>query len=153
MTKEALARGIAAAQANNRIGDISAAVQTYVEANGFGVVRDYTGHGIGRAMHEDPEVPNFGKAGHGPRLVPGMTIAIEPMVTQHGWAVKTQSDGWTSRTRDGGLAAHFEHTVAITTKGPVILTLSEYPTDNRLKQALAAFGQPGAMHEGGQELV
>ncbi len=122
VTKEALARGIAAAQANNRIGDISAAVQTYVEANGFGVVRDYTGHGIGRAMHEDPEVPNFGKAGHGPRLVPGMTIAIEPMVTQHGWAVKTQSDGWTSRTRDGGLAAHFEHTVAITTKGPVILT-------------------------------
>ena len=97
-------------------------MQTYVEANGFGVVRDYTGHGIGRAMHEDPEVPNFGKAGHGPRLVPGMTIAIEPMVTQHGWAVKTQSDGWTSRTRDGGLAAHFEHTVAITTKGPVILT-------------------------------
>ncbi len=122
VTKEALVRGIAAAQAGNRVGDISAAVQSYVEENGFSVVRDYTGHGIGRDMHEDPEVPNYGKAGHGPRLLPGMTICIEPMVAQKGWAVKTMSDGWTSKTRDGGLAAHFEHTVAITPNGPVIMT-------------------------------
>lgn len=122
VTKEALARGIAAAQAGSRIGDISAAVQGWVEENGFSCIRDYTGHGIGREMHEEPEVPNYGKAGHGPRLVPGMTICIEPMVAQKDWKVKVLSDGWTAVTRDGGLAAHFEHTVVITSKGPVILT-------------------------------
>ena len=122
VTKEALVRGIAAAQAGSRIGDVSAAVQTYVEENGFSVIREYTGHGIGREMHEDPEVPNFGKAGHGARLVPGMTICIEPMVAQKDWKIKVLSDGWTAVTRDGGLAAHFEHTVLITAKGPVILT-------------------------------
>lgn len=122
VTKEALARGIAAAQPGNRVGDVSAAVQSYVEANGFSCIRDYTGHGIGRKMHEEPEVPNYGRAGHGPRLVPGMVICIEPMVAQFDWPVRILSDGWTAKTRDGGLAAHFEHTVAITTKGPVILT-------------------------------
>lgn len=122
VTKEALVRGIAAAQADAHIRDISEAVQTYVEENGFSVIRDYTGHGVGRNMHEDPEVPNFAGKGRGAKLVPGMTIAIEPMVAQHGFAVKVLSDGWTAKTRDGGLAAHFEHTVAITAKGPVILT-------------------------------
>lgn len=122
VTREALERGIAAAQADNHIRDISEAVQSYVEANGFSVIRDYTGHGIGRDMHEDPEVPNFVGKGRGAKLVPGMTIAIEPMVAQHSWAVRVLPDGWTAKTRDGGLAAHFEHTVAITPKGPVILT-------------------------------
>lgn len=122
VTREALRIGIEAAQPGNRVGDVSAAVQSYVEQNGFAVIRDYTGHGIGRQMHEEPEVPNFGRAGHGPRLVPGMVICIEPMVAQFDWPVRILSDGWTAKTRDGGLAAHYEHTVAITRSGPVILT-------------------------------
>ena len=122
VTKEALARGIAAAQPGNRIGDIGAAVQQFVESNGFSVVRTYVGHGVGRDMHEDPEVPNFGTAGRGPRLVPGMVLAIEPMVNEKSHVVKTLSDGWTVKTADGGLSAHFEHTIAITSNGPVILT-------------------------------
>ncbi len=122
VTREALVRGIAAAQAGARIGDISFAVQSYTEQQGFAVIRDYTGHGIGREMHESPDVPNYGKPGHGPRLVPGMTICIEPMIAEKSWAVRILSDGWTAKTRDGGMAAHFEHTVAITAKGPVILT-------------------------------
>lgn len=125
VTKESLYRGIAAAVSGNRIGDISAAVQTFVEDNGFSVVRSYVGHGVGRELHEDPEVPNFGKAGRGPRLVCGMTLAIEPMVNQNSHVVKTLSDGWTVVTADGGLSAHFEHTVAVTTKGPEILTVAE----------------------------
>lgn len=125
VTKESLYRGIAAAVSGNRIGDISAAVQTYVEDNGFSVVRSYVGHGVGRELHEDPEVPNFGKAGRGPRLVCGMTLAIEPMVNQNSHVVKTLSDGWTVVTADGGLSAHFEHTVAVTAKGPEILTVAE----------------------------
>lgn len=122
VTRESLYRGIAAAVSGNRIGDISAAVQTFVEDNGFSVVRSYVGHGVGRELHEDPEVPNFGKAGRGPRLVCGMTLAIEPMVNQNSHVVKTLSDGWTVVTADGGLSAHFEHTIAITPNGPVILT-------------------------------
>lgn len=122
VTREALHRGIAAAQAGNRIGDISHAVQSYVEENGFSVVRSFVGHGVGKELHEDPEVPNFGNPGRGPRLVPGMTIAIEPMVNQKACAVKTLADGWTVKTCDGGLAAHFEHTIAITKTGPEILT-------------------------------
>ena len=122
VTKEALHRGIEAAQAGNRIGDIGHAVQSYVEENGFSVVRSFVGHGVGKELHEDPEVPNFGNPGRGPRLVPGMTIAIEPMVNQKACAVKTLSDGWTVKTCDGGLAAHFEHTIAITASGPEILT-------------------------------
>ncbi len=122
VTKESLHCGIAAALAGSRVGDISAAVQAYVEENGFTVVRDFVGHGVGRELHEAPEVPNFGRAGHGPRLVPGMTIAIEPMVNQGRPEVKTLSDGWTVKTVDGKLAAHFEHTVAITARGPEVLT-------------------------------
>ena len=122
VTKESLARGIAAAQPGNRVGDISAAVQQYVESNGFSVVRTFVGHGVGKDLHEDPEVPNFGTAGRGPRLVNGMTLAIEPMVNEKSHVVKTLSDGWTTKTADGGLSAHFEHTVVITPNGPVILT-------------------------------
>ena len=122
VTKEALYRGIAAAVPGNRVGDISAAVQQYVEENGFSVVRNYVGHGVGRELHEDPEVPNYGQAGRGPRLVSGMVIAIEPMVNEKSHVVKTLSDGWTVVTADGGLSAHFEHTIAITPNGPVILT-------------------------------
>ena len=122
VTKESLHRGIAAALAGNRTGDVGHAVQSYVEENGFSVVRTYVGHGVGKELHEDPEVPNYGNPGRGPRLVPGMTIAIEPMVNQKGCAVKSLSDGWTVKTCDGGLAAHFEHTVAITSNGPEILT-------------------------------
>ena len=122
VTKEALARGIAAAQPGNRVGDIGAAVQQYVESEGYSVVRTYVGHGVGRDMHEDPEVPNFGTPGRGPRLVPGMVIAIEPMVNEKSHVVTTLSDGWTVKTVDGGLSAHFEHTIAIKQNGPVILT-------------------------------
>lgn len=122
VTKEALYRGIAAAVPGNRVGDISAAVQQYVEENGFSVVRNYVGHGVGRELHEDPEVPNYGQPGRGPRLVSGMVIAIEPMVNEKSHVVKTLSDGWTVVTADGGLSAHFEHTIAITPNGPVILT-------------------------------
>lgn len=122
VTKEALYRGIAAANAGARVGDISAAVQAYVEENGFSVVRSFVGHGVGKELHEDPEVPNFGQAGRGPRLISGMTLAIEPMVNVGGHVVKTLNDGWTVKTCDGKLSAHFEHTVAITAKGPLILT-------------------------------
>lgn len=122
VTKESLSRGIAAAQAGKRIGDISEAIQSYVEANGFSIVREYVGHGIGTDMHEDPEVPNYGHAGRGPRLVPGMVIAVEPMVNAGGPQVRQMPDGWTVRTRDGSLSAHFEFTIAITTSGPVILS-------------------------------
>lgn len=122
VTEESLYKGIEAARAGNRIGDISYAVQAFVEENGFSVVRAYVGHGIGRDMHEAPEVPNFGRAGHGPRLIPGMTLAIEPMVNEKGFDVKLLDDGWTVKTHDGGLSAHFEHTVLITEAGPEILT-------------------------------
>lgn len=121
-TREALYCGIAAAQCGARIGDISAAVQKHVEEAGFSVVRTFVGHGVGRELHEDPEVPNFGRAGRGPRLVNGMVIAIEPMVNEKSHVVKTESDGWTTRTVDGGLSAHFEHTIAISPAGPIILT-------------------------------
>ncbi|WP_195282645.1 type I methionyl aminopeptidase [Harryflintia acetispora] len=122
VTKAGLEAGIAAATVGNRIGDISAAVQALVEAAGFDVVTEYVGHGVGRDMHEDPEVPNFGQASHGPRLVSGMTLAIEPMVNVSGRAVKRLKDGWTVITASGSLSAHFEHSVAITENGPVILT-------------------------------
>lgn len=122
VTEKSLYKGIEAAQPGNRVGDIGHAVQSYVEENGFSVVRSYVGHGVGRKLHEDPEVPNFGKAGHGPRLVPGMIIAIEPMVNEFGFDVHVLGDEWTVKTNDGGLSAHFEHTVLITKEGPVILT-------------------------------
>ena len=122
VTRESLHCGIRAAVCGARVGDISHAVQTYVEENGFSVVRSFVGHGVGKELHEDPEVPNFGAAGRGPRLVSGMTLAIEPMVNQKHYTVKTDADGWTVRTADGGLSAHFEHTVAITAAGPEVLT-------------------------------
>ena len=122
-TKESLYEGIAAAVAGGRIGDISHAVQSYVEARGYSVVRQFVGHGIGTSLHEAPEVPNFGTAGRGIRLMPGMTLAIEPMVNAGGSEVKILPDGWTVLTKDGSLSAHFEHTVAITADGPKIMTL------------------------------
>lgn len=123
VTEECLMRGIAQAKPGNRIGDISHAVQEYAESFGYGVVREYVGHGVGRKLHEDPEVPNFGNPGRGPRLVPGMTIAIEPMINQSGAGVRQLSDGWTVVTQSGSLSAHFEHTVAITETGAKIMTV------------------------------
>lgn len=122
VTKQARDLGIAAAIVGNRVGDIGAAVQQLVEDAGFSVVRNFVGHGVGRDLHEEPEVPNFGTKGHGPRLVAGMVLAIEPMVNQKDYVVETMSDKWTVKTADGGLSAHFEHTILITAKGPVILT-------------------------------
>ena len=122
-TKESLYEGIKAAQAGNRVGDIGSAVQRYVEARSYGVVRDFTGHGVGANLHEDPTIPNYGTPGRGPRLIPGMTIAIEPMITAGGYRTKILSDGWTAVTLDGSLAAHYEHTVCITPDGPRIMTL------------------------------
>ena len=122
-TEDALYEGIKAATAGSRIGDIGYAIQRYVEAAGFSVVRQYVGHGIGTRLHEAPEVPNFGTAGRGIRLLPGMTLAIEPMVNAGGFDVKVLPDGWTVLTKDGSLSAHFEHTVVITSDGPKIMTL------------------------------
>ncbi len=122
-TRESLYEGIKAAKAGNRIGDIGAAVQRYVEVRGYSVVRQFVGHGVGANLHEDPSVPNFGTPGRGPRLLPGMTIAIEPMINAGVYDVKILNDGWTTITADGKLSAHFEHSVAITPDGPVILTL------------------------------
>lgn len=121
-TRESLYEGIRAARAGGRVGDIGAAVQRYVEARGYSVVRDYVGHGVGTSLHESPEVPNYGEPGRGIRLMPGMTIAIEPMVNAGGSPVKVLPDGWTVLTKDGSLSAHFEHTVAITADGPQIMT-------------------------------
>lgn len=121
-TQECLRLGIEQAVLGNRIGDISHAIQVHAEAAGYGVVKEFVGHGIGREMHEDPQVPNFGRAGFGPRLEAGMTLAIEPMINQFGAAVRMLDDGWTVLTQDGGMSAHFEHTVAITEDGPLILT-------------------------------
>ena len=123
VTKESLARAIAVAQVGNRISDISWAVQSYVEARGFSVVRDFVGHGIGRQLHEAPQIPNFGQPGHGAKLKAGMVLAIEPMINAGCAEVKILADGWTAVTVDGRPSSHFEHTVAITADGPVILTL------------------------------
>ncbi len=122
-TEASLQAAIKQAQVGGRLGDISAAVQEVCEAEGFGVVRDFVGHGIGRAMHEDPQVPNFGSRGKGPRLKAGMVLAIEPMINAGKPDVKVLKDGWTAVTVDGSYSAHFEHTVAITKDGPVVLTL------------------------------
>ena len=122
VTKEALMQGIAKARVGNRIGDIASTIQRYCERAGYGIVRELVGHGIGQAVHENPNVPNFGKAGKGDLLKEGMTICIEPMVNQGTAKVYTMDDNWTVRTLDGKLSAHFEHTVAITKSGPQILT-------------------------------
>ena len=122
-TKESLTKGIEAAVAGNRIGDIGYAVQKYVEDRSYSVVRDFVGHGVGAKLHEDPSIPNYGTPGRGVRLLPGMTIAIEPMVCEGHYEVEMLDDDWTIVTADGKLAAHFEHTVAITSDGPKIMTL------------------------------
>ena len=121
-TQEALRRGIAAAVPSNHLGDIGFAIQSWVEAQGLAVIRDFVGHGIGKVMHEAPQVPNFGEAGAGIALQPGMTIAIEPMVSAGDWQVKVLDDGWTAVTADGSLSAHYEHSIVITDDGPEILT-------------------------------
>lgn len=121
-TRESLYKGIEQMKPGNRVGDIGAAVQKYVEAKGFAVVRDFVGHGIGKALHELPQVPNYGDAGSGPKLRPGMVLALEPMVNVGTFKVKLLDDDWTAVTLDGKLSAHFEHTVAITEDGPDILT-------------------------------
>lgn len=125
VTKRSLFEGIKKAVAGNRLFDISAAIQKTAEEAGFSVVRQYVGHGIGKKLHEEPQVPNFGPAGGGILLKPGLTIAIEPMVNEGTYEVYTLRDGWTVKTKDGKLSAHFEHTVAITEDGPVILTAHE----------------------------
>ncbi|MBG9984020.1 type I methionyl aminopeptidase [Aerococcaceae bacterium DSM 111022] len=122
VTKEALYKGIEQAQVGNRIGDIGAAIQQYAEGEGFGVVRDFIGHGIGPTIHEDPQVPHYGIAGKGKRLKEGMTITIEPMITTGTWQMQMDSNGWTARTRDGGYCAQYEHSIAITADGPVLMT-------------------------------
>ncbi|MBV9101722.1 MAG: type I methionyl aminopeptidase [Candidatus Dormibacteraeota bacterium] len=127
VTREALERGIAAARPGNHIGDIGHAVQTFVESEGYSVVRQYVGHGIGRDMHEPPQVPNYGDRGEGNLLKPGYVLAIEPMVNAGGPEVYTLDDGWTVVTRDGRLSCYFEHTVAITEAGPEVLTLRPTP--------------------------
>ncbi|MPM16473.1 Methionine aminopeptidase 1 [bioreactor metagenome] len=125
VTEKSFWIGIRNALQNNRISDISHAVQQYVESEGFSVVRSYVGHGIGTQMHEPPEVPNFGPAGHGARLVPGMAIAVEPMVNAGGWEVRNLPDGWTVKTMDGSLSAHYENTILITDSEPELLTPPE----------------------------
>ncbi len=124
VTEQALAAGIAQCWSGNHLSDVSHAIESVARAAGYGIVRMYCGHGVGRSMHEEPEVPNYGRAGHGPLLQPGMTIAVEPMFNLGGHdVVVDRRDGWTVRTRDGSLSAHFEHTVAIGAEGPELLTL------------------------------
>ncbi|HEY7293234.1 MAG TPA: type I methionyl aminopeptidase [Vicinamibacterales bacterium] len=131
VTEESLRKGIEQARPGGRVSDIGHAVQHHVEAYGFSVVREFVGHGIGQRMHEEPQIPNYGEPGRGPRLSEGMVLAIEPMVNAGRAAVKVLADGWTAVTRDGGLSAHFEHTVAVTADGPWILTAREVPVPAR----------------------
>ena len=123
VTQEALELAIAQVRVGGRVSDIGHAVQRHVEANGFSVVREFVGHGIGSSLHEDPQIANYGEPGRGPRLAEGMVLAIEPMVNMGRSAVKVLADGWTAVTRDGSLSAHFEHTVAVTKDGPLVLTM------------------------------
>jgi methionyl aminopeptidase len=122
VTRQSLEAGIAECRPGRRLSDVSHAIQVHVEAHGFSVVRAFVGHGIGRALHEEPQVPNFGDPGRGPQLKAGMVLAIEPMVTMGSWEVRILDDGWTAVTKDGSLAAHFEHTIAVTESGPEVLT-------------------------------
>ena len=122
VTQEALEKGIAQVKLGGRISDIGHAIQQHVEANGFSVVREFVGHGIGASLHEEPQIANYGEPGRGPRLAEGMTLAIEPMVNMGKAAVRVLGDGWTAVTKDGSLSAHFEHTVAVTRDGPLVLT-------------------------------
>ena len=144
VTQECLMIGVGQMQVGNHVGDIGAAVQRHAEKHGYGVVRELVGHGVGRAMHEEPQVPNYGKAGSGMELRPGLVLAIEPMITQGRREVKILKDGWTVVTADGKLAAHFEHTIAVTDDGPKILTLrdfAEHPDVNHYRPA-AEMGAP-----------
>jgi len=125
VTRQCLKDAVAAVAPGNRLGDIGVAVQQRAEAAGFGVVREFVGHGIGRALHEDPQVPNYGSSGHGQVMKPGLVIAIEPMITESSWRVRIDEDGWTARTEDGKLAAHFEYSVAVTTDGRRVLGVDE----------------------------
>ena len=125
VTKQSFFEGIRFAKRGHRVSDISHAIQTYVESNGFSVVRSFVGHGVGAQLHEEPEVPNFGAAGRGPRMIPGMTLAIEPMVNEGSHEVRILKDGWTVKTTDGSLSAHYENTVLITDGEPEILTVTE----------------------------
>jgi methionyl aminopeptidase len=127
ITREALEKGIAQVRLGGRISDIGHAIQQHVAAHGFSVVREFVGHGIGAALHEEPQIANYGEPGRGPRLAEGMTLAIEPMVNAGRPAVKVLSDGWTAVTKDGSLSAHFEHTVAVTKNGPLVLTRRSVP--------------------------
>lgn len=127
VTEESLFKGIEQAKVGNRLGDISHAVQVHAENAGYGVVRDFVGHGIGREMHEDPQIPNYGRKGQGPLLKPGMVLCIEPMINMGTWKVRVLEDDWTAVTVDGKPAAHFEHTIVIREDGPEILTLRDKP--------------------------
>jgi methionyl aminopeptidase len=127
VTRESLEKGIAQVRLGARISDIGHAIQQHVEAHGFSVVREFVGHGIGAALHEEPQIANYGEPGRGPRLAEGMTLAIEPMVNVGRPAVKVLADGWTAVTKDGSLSAHFEHTVAVTRTGPLVLTRRSVP--------------------------
>ena len=127
VTQEALERGIVQVRVGNRVSDIGHAIQQHVESHGFSVVREFVGHGIGAALHEEPQIANYGDPGRGPRLAEGMVLAIEPMVNMGRPGVKVLGDGWTAVTRDGSLSAHFEHTVAVTRQGPLVLTMRTTP--------------------------
>ena len=131
-TRLSLEEGIKAARPGNRVGDIGAAVQAYGEARGYGVVREYVGHGVGRFLHEDPQIPNYGQAGRGPLLRPGMCIAIEPMLNMGDWRTTVMDDQWTVITSDSKLSCHFEHTIAIDEDGPVVLTVPDPEAEARL---------------------
>jgi methionyl aminopeptidase len=145
VTRECLFKGIAQARVGARLGDVSSAIQRHAERAGYGVVRDLVGHGVGRAMHEEPDVPNYGKSGRGERLMEGMTLAIEPMINEGGYAVEQLSDNWTIVTADGKLSAHFEHTVAITKRGPDILTLpAAVATDEASRVSVPVLARVGA---------
>lgn len=135
VTEESLYEAIAQVRVGNRVSDVSHAVQRHVEAHGYSVVREFVGHGIGQSMHEEPQIPNFGKPGHGPRLAEGMVLAIEPMVNIGLPAVRLLDDGWTAVTKDGSLSAHFEHTVAVTASGPMVLTDRDGSGQARAAQA------------------
>ena len=143
VTREALDRAIAAVHVGGRLSDLGHAVQEWVERHGFSIVREFVGHGIGEKLHEEPQIPNYGPAGRGPRLAEGMVLAIEPMVAAGRPATKVLADGWTAVTRDGSLAAHFEHTVAVTAAGPLVLSEPVASSAPELRQgARAATGRP-----------
>ncbi len=141
VTREALDRAIAAVRVGGRLSDIGHAVQQWVERHGFAIVREFVGHGIGEKLHEEPQIPNYGPAGRGPKLVEGMVLAIEPMVAQGRPETRVLADGWTAVTRDGSLAAHFEHTVAVTAAGPLVLS-EPAPAPHARSRAEAASGRP-----------